>query len=135
MSQEKKTSLIPILVNLAQAYLKRLCDVIELASLEARLAVRTLFSLAILFFVACILVFSSWLCLLFLAFLYLVSLQYTPLFAASIITLMNVVLLLTCGIYIWNVKRNLFFPATRKQLYGANNADKELLHEQTKTAN
>lgn len=133
--EENKPSLLLILINLIHAYLNRLCDLVELASLEAKLAVRTFFSLTILFFFLCILFLSSWLCVLVLAYVALTSFHYSPLFAAAAITATNLLLLLLCGGIMWKIKRNLFFPSTRKQLSGDTLDDKEYSHEPSHTTN
>lgn len=116
MEKGKKTSLALVLIDLVQASIRRFVNVIELASLEAKLAVRTLFNLTILFFVLTILLISTWLSLLVFAFFYFISLGFSSLAAAGIIALINVCLLMICCFTMWKMKRNLFFPSTRKQL-------------------
>lgn len=116
MQKGKKTSLALVLIDLIQAYIRRFVDIVELASLEAKLAVKTLLNLTILFFILCILIISSWLSVLLLAFFYLISLNFSPLSASSIIVLANVCLIMICCFTMWKMKHNLFFPSTRKQL-------------------
>jgi Putative Actinobacterial Holin-X, holin superfamily III len=135
MQDPDQSSLVMNLIHLLQAYLKRLGDIIQLASLEARLAIKTLFSLAALFFILFILLSSSWLCVLFLLCVFIQSLGYSLVFSAVLITSLNIILLALCSLIMWRLKQNLFFPATRKEIYNTAAADKECDHDKLKKTN
>src|SRR5580700_2626450 len=116
MENSDEPNLIQVLINLISAYFKRLNDLFHLAELEARLAVKTLVNIIFLSFVLCMLIISAWLCALTMLFVYLVSLHFSLLSAACIITFVNIFLITAIVIVILKIKKNLFFPATRKHL-------------------
>lgn len=119
----KKPGLTSILSNLLIAYINRLTDLIHLAGLEAKLAVKTLVNIIILIFIMIIFLISTWLCFLFLVFSYLISLHLSWVFSAFILTLLNIILFAVVCLFILKIKKNLFFPATRKQLKNDNVAE------------
>lgn len=129
MDESNHTNVITVIIKLIQAHLKRLSDILHLASLEAKLAVKTSFSLAALFFIVCILLTSSWLSLLFLLCSFILSLGYSLLFSALVIASLNILLLIISCLIIWKLKQNLFFPATRKEIHHAVTANKGIQHE------
>jgi hypothetical protein len=91
-------------------------NISTLVKLEAQQAGRNLTIIVLLMFISAILLTSSWLCLLGLAYLYLVSLHIGAIPALTIVTIFNLLLLLIIGLIIYTLKRNLFFPATFAQL-------------------
>lgn len=119
---------IQIIINIISAYIDRVIDIIHLAELEIRLALRTLIGILILSLVLLILLSSTWLCFLFLTFIYLISQHFSWLLSAFIITMLNVVLITLIVFSILRMKKNLSFPATRRQL-------KSIENGQTSTAN
>jgi uncharacterized membrane protein YqjE len=116
MRNKTTQTLFAIFSNLIHAYVKRITDLVQLAGLEARLAGKTLIQISILIYIVSVLLISTWFCMLLLLFIYLVSLQFTWVVAAFIITILNVALLFVTIFSILKIKRNLFFPATRRQL-------------------
>ena len=116
MEDPNHSSFVMTFINIFLAYIKRLSDIAQLASLEARLAARTLFCLISLFFVLFILVTASWFSILFLICSYTLSLGYSLFFSATILCGLNLLLLAIIAIAIIRIKRNLFFPATRREI-------------------
>ena len=105
-----------ILKNLAQTYLKRAHDLKKLATLEAQLATKTVFSLIFIVIILGALGFSFWLCILLFLFVFLLWLGYSSLLAASVLTLINFVMITAIYLYSIRIKKNLYFSATRRQL-------------------
>lgn len=122
---KKRSTLILIIKNLAQMYLNRLGNIAQLASLEAQLARKTLATIVFLFLILAFLLISTWMSLLLLLFIYLISLHYSLLFASSVIVGLNIILLLVIVLYLQKIKKNLFFPATRRQLSNLGIAHKD----------
>lgn len=114
MADKKALSLIKIFKNLIQAYVQRITDITHLASLEARLAIKTLITISILCLVIVLFAISFWLNLLLVFYLYLVSLHYSFLASAIFILGLNFVAILVTYLVIRKIKKNLFFPATRR---------------------
>jgi hypothetical protein len=90
-------------------------NISTLVKLEAQQAGRNLTIIVLLMFISAILLTSTWLCLLALAYLYLMSIM-GAIPALTIVTIFNLLLLLIIGLIIYTLKRNLFFPATFAQL-------------------
>lgn len=116
MKQKKALGIVFILKDLLQAYLKRLSDLSELAGLEAKLAGRTLITLVLLGVLMVFLILSTWFSLLLLLFVFLIYLHCSLILASSIITGLNVVALVILYFSMVKIKKNLYFPATRRQL-------------------
>jgi hypothetical protein len=116
MESEKNPSLLTIITNILIAYFKRLTDLIHLAGLETRLAIKTLITISILLFIIIILLVSTWLCCLLIIFSYLISLHYSWVFSACLLTIFNIVLMAIVFCCILIIKKNLFFPALRRQI-------------------
>lgn len=116
MEKKTATSFFMIILNLISAYVKRFADISRLTVLEAKLAGITLIKITILIYIMSLLLFSTWLCILLVLFMYLISLHYSWLFASSLITIVNFVLLILVTFFVLKLKRNLLFEATRRQL-------------------
>lgn len=116
MPKRKPLGLINVAIHLIQAYVNRFIDLTQLASLEARLAVKTLVMIAIMAVVMLVFIASTWGSLQLLFFFYLISLKFTFISASLMLVGLNFIVLLTIGLYIKRIKRHLYFPATRKQL-------------------
>lgn len=116
MDNKKEVGFFTIVMNLFEAYLKRLTDLAHLAGLEARLAFKTLITISLLFVVIFFLLSLSWISMLITLFLYLMSLHYSALFAALAVMLSNLITIAFITTYIFIIKKNLSFPATRNQL-------------------
>jgi hypothetical protein len=87
-----------------------------LVKMEAQQAKRNLTIIVTLMFISVILLTTTWLCLLALAYLYLVTLHLSEITSLLIVTVFNVLLLVFVGMFIFFLKRHLFFPATFAQL-------------------
>jgi hypothetical protein len=116
MGKAKKSGLIFVIKTLIESYIRRLRNLTYLASLEAKLAGRTLIKIIILLIIFGFLLASIWFSLLLVIFIYLVSLHYSWLFASAIITFINIFLSSAVFFYILYIKQYLLFPATRKQI-------------------
>lgn len=93
-----------------------LSRMISLSVYEAKLAIRSLMIILMLSFIVGALTTTTWLGLLAMLYIYLTSLQWSPLGAIAIVVLVNVVMLAIVTFIILRVKKNLEFPATRQQL-------------------
>jgi hypothetical protein len=86
-----------------------------LVKFEARLAGKSLISLVILALLMAMLFLSTWVCLLALLCIYLISLHWSWIAALSILLLMNFVFLLIIALMLCKKQRMLFFPLTREK--------------------
>ena len=116
MDDSNHTNITTLLKTLIETYIKRLSNLTQLASLEAKLAGKTLIKITILLLIAIFLVASAWFSLLLVTYLYLVSLHYSWLCSAIIVACINIFLLVLVLMYILIIKKYLFFPATRRQI-------------------
>ncbi|MBA3661818.1 MAG: hypothetical protein H0W64_08830 [Gammaproteobacteria bacterium] len=116
MAKKDSISLFNIAKHLLQAYLKKISDVTQLATLEAQLAGRTFITMMVLFVVLFFFLISTWLSLLVLLFFFFIWLQFSSLAASAMIVLFNALVVLSTCVYLKQIKKNLFFPATRRQL-------------------
>lgn len=114
--KNKKFNLFLTFKYLITSYLKRWTDFTHLAQLEAKLAFHTVLQLTILVYILGFILTATWISLLLLLFLYLVSLHYSLIFCAAVILIMNLCLLLGMILYILKIKQRLYFNATRRQL-------------------
>lgn len=112
----KKTFTIMVIINLLRAYFKSFSNFGQLISLEARLAGKALNRIIFLVFLISLLLFSTWFSLLVILFLSILSLNFSPLTAAFVILICNLLLLITVFILIKIQRKNLYFSATRRQL-------------------
>jgi hypothetical protein len=106
------------------SYFKRLMNLLRLAKLEAQLAGKTFWQLLLLCFIFSGLLLSAWLSILGLLFVFLLSFHLSWLLIFSLIVLLNFFLLLVIGLFIMYLKKNMLFPATRRQ-WNKDNAKKE----------
>ena len=116
MGTQPTENLTTLIRNLIRAYLKRLSDITRLAKLEARLAGKSFIRILFLLFILGFLFMSGWLCILLMLFLCFISLQFSFLSSALIITFINLLLMIGILLYVKHLKKALFFPVTRKQL-------------------
>lgn len=118
MKKKNSASLITIIKDLVEAQISKTIDVFHLAQLEAKLAVQTLINMTFIIFIIVLLLISSWVLLNACIFLLLTTfLMTSPLISISIVFTFNIVLLLVCIFYLYKIRENLFFPATRKQIF------------------
>lgn len=88
----------------------------SLISSEAHLAKRSLTTIFILSFLVGSIITSTWLCLLAILFLYLISLPLSWIFALFLILILNIVIIMIIGLILLKAKENLFFPETCRLL-------------------
>ncbi len=116
MKKKKSLTFFEVIGNLLVAYFEQIVDLARLASLEGELARRTLPQLLVLFFVLGILAISTTLSVFVLLFIGLIALHVSLFVAAVIIVILNFFLLLGVWLLITKLRKNMSFPATRKQL-------------------
>lgn len=83
---------------------------------EMHIAQKSLINVLILTIIAASLLTTLWLCILGFLFLFVYPLCQSLFCSLGIIFLVNVVVLLIVGFIISKIKKNIFFPSTRKQL-------------------
>lgn len=105
----KMFMLVPNLISLA-------FHMTELIGAESRIAVKSIILIIMLSAIFGCLLVASWLCLMGVVCVYLVSLQLSWMSSLLIIFSLNILILIFIGIYIIRVKERLFFPATRYQV-------------------
>lgn len=116
MGKEKNPNLLSIIAKLAVAHINRLVNIFQLAGLEARLAIKTLINIIVLLFIMLFLAICTWFFFMLTIFYYLISIHFSAIFAAGILTILNFIFILLIGFLILKMKRNLFFPLTRKHI-------------------
>ncbi len=114
-----------IIKNLVKTYFKLIRDITHLASLEVQLAKQSLIKLIMLSFVIGSLLTSTWLCVLGLLFFLLITNHVSWLVSLCLLIFFNVLIIIGISLLMLQIKTHLFFPATRKQLYGSVNHHKE----------
>lgn len=113
MSNKRKFNLITFVMNVvlaAPALLGAFTNVLGLVQADARLAKRSLIRCVVLAIFGLTLLFSSWVCLLGIIYLSLISLHLSPILSLMIIFLINTLLLIIIGLVMMNVKDKIFFP-------------------------
>jgi uncharacterized membrane protein YqjE len=93
--------------------------VLALVGYETRLAGRSIVKILLLAFFAAIVLASTWLCLLAMLAIYLVSLGLSYLVTMAIIFSVNLLILIVIMNMIKRSERNCHFRATRRQLHHA----------------
>ncbi len=118
MTKKHSAGLITIIKDLIETQISKTIDVFRLAQLEAKLAVQTLVNMTFIIFIIILLIISSWILLNACVFLLLITfLTSSPLISSSILFACNFILLLVFVFYLYKIRENLFFPATRKQIF------------------
>jgi uncharacterized membrane protein YqjE len=134
MDDQSNQSLYNIVNAIIGAYLKLISDVIKIVNLEAILAKKSFVRIIILTMLAGTILFSTWLSLLGLLLLYLIKLNYSWLLAMSAITLLNVIILFIIFIVIMQLKKNLSFSATRRQISNLKTTKREPIDDRIETS-
>lgn len=116
MSDKNILTFLKIIENVLYGYLERTVNLIRLATLEVKLTTRAIRQLFTLYFIFGLLLFSTWLCLLTAIFTALLVIQHSILIASLGILGFNLILLVIIWLFILKTKKNMFFPATRRQL-------------------
>lgn len=101
--------LIPSLVSLFS-------NITTLVSIEARLAGKSILSIVVLSLFLASLLTTMWICILALAFVYLVSLHISIMISLTILLLSNLILFCIIVLIIARKRNKLLFPMTRQQL-------------------
>jgi hypothetical protein len=114
-SEENNQSIVGIVIGLFQTLRSMMREIAGLAVLESRLAVKSLLLIISLFFLVGFFLFSTWVCLLAAFSAWLVTLKLSWWLALIFAALLNIVLIVLMLIVIKIFRRNLAFPATRKQ--------------------
>ena len=98
-----------------ERYLDHIRDLMNLASLEARLAVRSVWRLVLLTMIFAILIITTWTGLLIGLFVFLLS-QHLSWFSSFIVIItLNIFLLALVGFFMRQTKKDMTFPSTRRQ--------------------
>jgi len=116
MRKKKTKDLITIASDFVLAYAKRVSELIQLASLEAQLALKTLVVMAIMIFLLSSIVTALFIAILALLFVTLVSLNVNLLAASLVVVGVCVGSLAFVIIYLYKIRENLLFRATCNQL-------------------
>lgn len=133
MEDQSNQSFYTILNTIIGTYFKLFSEIVKIINLEALLASQSLVKIIILSSIAFVIVISTWLCVLVLLFFCLTSLHCNWLLATSIITLFNILILLIILIVIFQLKKNLSFSATRRQISNISITNKERINERIET--
>ncbi len=91
-------------------------NIFSLLEIEARLTARSIFCILMLCILMVAILTTTWVCLLAMLFLYLVSWQLSWQLSLLILVLVNLVLLMLLAWIITAIKKDLFFPETRALL-------------------
>lgn len=130
MENPEQSTWYAIIKEASETFFTLVNELIHLASLESKLAVKSLVKIVALSFIVATLLTSTWLCILALLFVLIIAMHLSSSFALCIITLLNVLLLVMVSILIIRAKDKLFFPATRRQLRFASKVNEESANEQ-----
>lgn len=101
--------LVPTLFSLAR-------KIISLLGLEARLAGRSFIIIIMLLMIIGTVFTATWLCLLTMLFFYFTSLHLSVQLSLLFLVVINLLMIVLVGLLILKFKKNLFFPATRRQI-------------------
>ena len=114
--EARALSFMGLIKNFSQTLFKYVGDLVLLAKLEAQLARKSLVYIAILSFIGFIFLLSTWFGIFIFIVISLIALGL-PLLGALAATIgINLLLLAIIGLWIFKLKSNLYFSATRKQL-------------------
>lgn len=117
MEDQKNLSIIGAVRNLFQTSFKLVSDTFSLAKAEAHLASQSFVQIIILAFVLGTLFTTTWLVLLALLTVFLLSLNLSWLAALGIVLLCNLFIITCIVLVILKLRQNLSFKATRRHLF------------------
>jgi len=120
INNKNSASFLEVVNNITKTFFTLLSDTFSLAKLEMNLARESLGYIVILSLIGISLLSITWLCVIGIIFLLLVSLHFSVLTALLSITLLNIFLLACIITALIRLRRNLHFPATRRQLRDLN---------------
>jgi hypothetical protein len=116
MSAQNSSGIFTSISNSARAYLDRLYAIFRLAKLETKLLFKTCRDLGILIFVLLIFAASTWFSFMLVLYMFLLTFNYSSLFAAMVLSFCNLIALTIVFLAILKIKNNLFYPATRQEM-------------------
>jgi hypothetical protein len=120
MASHKKSSIMRKVINFISVVPlmgRAITHVFHLIESESRLAGKYLLLFLIYGVMFGLLITFTWLCLLAMLCVYLISLQMSWLVALFIIFIINLLLLTVVTLLILNIKKEVFFPQSRKLLH------------------
>lgn len=118
MEDPKKWSVFRLLTDGLETFFKLFRGFADLLGLEAQLAKRSLVTIVILALCLWCLLIATWLSVLALILAVLLTLHVGLLVSLSSIVLLNLLLILVICWVVLRLKKDLFFPATRRLLCG-----------------
>jgi hypothetical protein len=104
------------LIILIPTFYKLVGKVLCLVSYEAQLAGKTIIKLLLLAIASAVILASTWLCLLALIAVYLISLGISNILTITIIILLNILILILLMFIAHKSEKNLSFRTTRHQI-------------------
>lgn len=108
-------SLIGLVTVLPSIY-RIATNIPRLLEADVRSTERSIFMILCLAVIGLVFLFSSWVCLLAILYLYLVSSQLSAMMSLFIIFILNFLLLIIVGLKMANKKNNVMFPGIRQLL-------------------
>ena len=126
---DKFKSLKGILSQLPQTFFKLIIDFKELASAEARLAMKSVAIIIVLSLIFRAFLLTTWVTLCALIVAYLISLHFSLISSLWVIAVLNFVIVVIAAVIISQLKGNLKFAATRRQLKSLTAFNKDASNE------
>lgn len=114
--QKNEVSLRESIQNLSSTLLDIIHEIFNLASLELRLAVKSVIAISLLLLFAGLFIISAWLCLLAALAFWLFSITFSWPLAILIVAFLNLLILPLVFFCISQLRQHLFFSATRNQI-------------------
>lgn len=124
MTKNKESSfLIKALriLSVAPLFYRVAHNAILLVEKEAKEAKKSLVLLIVLFLLLSIVGVTTWICLLGMVFIYLVSIKLSWLLSVFLLFLLNLLLMVILALIILNIKNGSFFPESRRLLFHIKN--------------
>jgi hypothetical protein len=128
MENESDLTFIGVLKNLAHTFVRLMGDLASLAQTEAKLAGQSVVSIFFLCFIIGSSITATWLSLSGLLLACLMYFHFSWIAAFSILTMLNLVVLMIICVTILKLKNNLSFRATRRQIRGLTDLAKGVDH-------
>ena len=111
---QKKENHFIHLIMIIPSVIRLIANLTSLIELETRLSGKNLIVALILCLLCGSLLTATWLCMLAMLFLYLISLPLGSFTSLSILLIANILFLIIVGYVLLRVKDNIFFPRTRQ---------------------
>lgn len=129
MAGKKKHSLSRTLMALligVPAFFSVMGKIFAQVGFESRLAVKSLVAIILLGVIATILLMSTWLCVLALAYVYLISQALSAPSVLAILLALNLVLLMAVFLRVLSYRKKMQFLETRETIHQVTNLYREL---------